>query len=145
MKIPLEIDYIKMDGKKGALILKNDGIYVHPYDMSKRPPYLMGDSLVISDTGIFGAFNLMKKLSNTKNLHEIAKDIRDAKGLEELVKLKEVTFFSWNEISSVKKNWLTANIVVRTKTGNKIKIRVTEIKKEKEVTSFLSGKISSNY
>lgn len=34
----------------------------------------------------------MKKLSKTKNLHEIARDLRKEKSIEELVKVNEITY-----------------------------------------------------
>lgn len=74
----------------------------------------------------------------------IARDIRKEKGIEELVKDNEITYISWDEVGDIKKNWLSGSLSVRTKTGSKIKIRVTEIKKEKEITTFLSWEIPSN-
>lgn len=140
----MELDYVQMDGNKGTLIINNDGLFFHQYDMSKRPPYLMGESLAISSAGIFGAINLHKKLSAIKNLPDIAKDIRKEKSIEELVKGNEMTYIPWHEVGGVKKNWLSGSLTMRTKSGKKIKMRVTETKKEKEITSFLEGKISSN-
>lgn len=140
MKIPLEIDWVKIDKRKSTLILKHEGIFIHPYDI-KEDAYLLGDAVSVSVTGVFGAFNLYKKTSNIPTLAEIARKIRNEKGIEELVKSKAITFVPWHQIISAKKNWLTANIVVRTKSGNKILIRETEIKKEREIISFLLKKI----
>lgn len=137
----MEIDWSRMDGKKGALILADDGIYFQPYNMSEKAPYLLGNAVSIGKTGVFGAANMYKKLTSDSapSIPEIAKKLRVEKGLDGLVKKNMAIYFPWGQIKDIKKKIFAGTVVVLTKKGNKIV--VSDPDNQKAVFNFISDYI----
>lgn len=131
MKLLKEIDWVQSDGAKGALVLADDGLYFQPYEMSKRASCMMGDSLAINRTGVFGAVNMHKKLKNpeTPSLPEIAKVIRREKGLKKLIGEGLASFIYWRDVTRIKKRKLMGTVEIIAVNGTKMIIRNPDDKK----------------
>lgn len=139
----MELDWIRMDGKKGTLILSNEGIYFQPYDLTKKDPYLFGDAVSIGQTGVFGAINMYNELSKNpvQSITDIARKIRKENGLDQLAQNNMVVYINWNQIKNIKKKRLLGAVVVLTKKGNKIVVSDPNIRNN--VFDFISKKITT--
>ncbi len=135
-----EIDWVSRDETKGAGIFVEEGIYFQPY-VSLSSEYPLGDSLAVQATGVVGALNLHRKLSEVDDPPIIARERRNSLGLEVLVKKNEADYFPWDNIDKMKKGWLMKTVTVSMKNG------VTLILKGQEnqaAFEFISQKITKN-
>lgn len=122
MKTILEIDWVRLDNQKGAILVADDGIYFQPYG-TKKTDYPFGDSMAIQVTGVIGALNLHKKLSEEEDPPVVAQNIRESMEMEELVKNNLLVFFGWDCIAKLKKGWFGTPVVITMKDGREITIR----------------------
>lgn len=124
MHINGEIDWVKVNGIKGALLLTGNGICFQPYDMTDKPPYLLGESASIAQTGVFGALNLYNKLSenNDSDKSEIAKAVREKVGVPKLIDEGAALFFPWGKIVSLKNRRFKGCVEIKTETKETIVI-----------------------
>lgn len=125
MDISGEIDWVKLNGVKGALLVTDVGICFQPYDMTDKPPYLLGESLAITQTGVFGALNLYNKLSkkNDYDASELAKIVREKVGISKLIDEGGALFFPWEKIVDLKNKRFKGCVEIKTETNQKIVIR----------------------
>jgi hypothetical protein len=130
MKSHIEIEWVEVDKQRGTIILSENGIYFHPYNISEETSDILGDAVSIGGTGVFGAINLQKKLSEIPDVTKVAKELRRSKSLEELVKDKVVTFFPWRYVETFKKKILSGVIILGIKNGIKLKIKESHNQKD---------------
>ncbi|MDH3974480.1 MAG: hypothetical protein OEV42_09400 [Deltaproteobacteria bacterium] len=137
----MDFKYTEYDGKKGALILTEEGLYFQPYAIPKDSFSYFGDSLSIGITGIFGAINLTKKIeeSESPSPGEVARFLRNEFSLEELKEKKLVTFFPWSKVKEVKNRTLMGTVEVKFNQGQVIKL--TDPKERKEAYEIILNKL----
>jgi len=122
MHINGEIDWVKVNNIKGALLLTDNGICFQPYDMTDKSPYLLGESASIAQTGVFGALNLYNKLSSNgeADASEVAKSVRDEIGVSQLIEEGVALFFPWGKITDLKNKRFKGCVEIKTETKEKI-------------------------
>jgi len=137
----LEFEWSRMGDRKGTLLVRDDGLYFQPYQKIDRYLSILGDSISIGASGVFGAINLIKKLESDANmdLPEAARIVRDKIGLDNLLKNDHIIYFPWNNVAEIKKRKVRKEIVMFLK--NKDKILVKEPFKFDETYEILSERI----
>ena len=141
MNSRLELDWVRMNETKGAGIFVEEGIYFQPYE-PHTSEYPLGDSLAIQETGVVGALNLHKKLSEVDDPLVVARERRNSLGLEELVKQHEAKYFPWEHIDNVKKSWLMKTVTINMKDKNTLMLRGQDNKAAFEFVSQKTAKKS---
>ena len=109
-----------LNSKLGTVVILDDGILFILNISSKELSFPDGDSAAIGATGIFGAYNLYRKMeSEDKNNNNPISDIAED-DLKALVQQKEAKFFPWREINRIKKAMLSGVITIFLEGENKI-------------------------
>lgn len=121
----IEIDWVKFDEIKGSLVFTNEGLFFQPYKLQKNTPYLLGDSLSINQSGIFGAANIHRKLmkDNYSSAPEIARAERQEKGFKKLLDEGLAIFIHWNDILRVRNRRLLGIVELTLNDGKKMIFR----------------------
>ena len=141
MEMMKVIDWTEMNKQRGSLIVVDDGICFQRYDMGEGYQDVLGDAVSVRQTGVFGAFNLYHKLSksNEEEIVRKAKELREEKGLNCLIKDKKIVHVPWSQMKGIKKSSFFDEILVQTKLCGEIKIY--RLKEHKEFADYILKRI----
>jgi len=137
----MEIEWARLNSEKGTLFLLDDGLYFQKYE-SDSLPYLLGDSISINRTGIFGAANYYKKLQGADaDLASLAKDKRKNKNFDTLVEDGVLIRIKWSDIVNVVRKRFSRSIVLFTRDGKKITL--ANLADKDAVLNFILNRIQT--
>lgn len=137
-----EFELAELNGNNGTLLVLEDGLYFQKYLPAKDAFSYFGDCLAIGSTGVFGAFNLMKKMeeSETPSPREVARALRKEFTLKELTDKKLLAHFPWCEVEGTKNRTFMGTVEVRLKQGDVIKL--SDPNERTEAYTLVSNKLN---